>query len=93
MDLVRLFRIPRFVLWCGTRSTEDWHRRWNTRVVVHGHLHMRATDWRDGVRFEEVAVGYPRHWQQNKGLDHYVREILPGPTPPASGWGGPVWHR
>jgi len=93
MDLVRLFRIPRFVLWCGTRSTEDWHRRWNTQVVVHGHLHMRATDWRDGVRFEEVAVGYPRHWQQDKGLDHYVREILPGPSAPASGWGGPVWHR
>ncbi len=93
MDLVRLFRIPRFVLWCGSMATEHWHRRWNVQVVVHGHLHMRATDWRDGVRFEEVALGYPRHWQQDKGIDAYVRPILPGPEAPASGWGGPVWHR
>ncbi len=93
MDLVRLFRIPRFVLWCGTAATEDWHTRWNVRCVVHGHLHMRATDWRDGVRFEEVAIGYPRHWKQEHGIDHYVREILPGPSGPAKGWGGPIWHR
>ncbi|MCP4867280.1 MAG: metallophosphoesterase [Proteobacteria bacterium] len=93
MDLVRLFKIPRFVIWCGTKETEDWHTRWNTRAVVHGHLHMRATDWRDGVRFEEVAIGYPRHWKQDRGIDHYVREILPGPDGPDRGWGGPIWHR
>jgi hypothetical protein len=91
-DLVRLFRIPEFVPWCGTRSTEAWHRRYPIDVVVHGHLHMRATDWRDGVRFEETALGYPRHWQQHKGIDAYLREILPGPPPPLDGWGGPVWH-
>jgi calcineurin-like phosphoesterase family protein len=93
MDLVRLFKIPRFVLWCGTRETEDWHLRWKVAVVVHGHLHMRATDWRDGVRFEEVAIGYPRHWKQSRGIDHYVREILPGPAGPDRGWAGPIWHR
>ena len=27
-DLCRLFRIPRFVPWCGTRHTEDWHVRY-----------------------------------------------------------------
>ena len=91
-DLVRLYRIPRFIPWCGTRHTEDWHTRYNADVVVYGHLHMRATDWRHGVRFEEVAAGYPRHWRRPWG--EYLREILPGSaTPPASGFGGPHWHR
>jgi hypothetical protein len=93
-DLVRLFRIPRFVPWCGTRQTEDWHQRYRAKVVVSGHLHMRSTDWRDGVRFEEVALGYPRHWQQHKGMLGYLREILPGDVAsPPSGHGGPNWHR
>lgn len=92
-DLVRLFRIPRFVPWCGTRETEDWHTRYPVDVVVSGHLHMRATDWRDGVRFEEVALGYPRHWRQEKGADAYIRQILPRPPGPAPREGGPIWHR
>lgn len=92
-ELCRIPRIPRFSLWCGTRATEDWHTRFRARVVVSGHLHVRATDWRDGVRFEEVAVGYPRHWNQEKGLAAYLREVLPGPAPPPGGQGGPVWHR
>lgn len=92
-DLVRLHRIPRFVPWCGTAATEDWHTRYRAAVCVHGHLHMRATDWRDGVRFEEVAVGYPRHWQVERGLDAYLREILPAADhrPPAAD-AGPEWH-
>ncbi len=95
LDLCRLYRIPRFVPWCGTRLTEDWHRRFRAEVVVSGHLHMRATDWRDGVRFEEVSLGYPRHWSQNKGAPAYIREILGPvtPAPPAGGDRGPVWHR
>ena len=92
-DLVRLFRIPRFSPWCGTKLTEDWHTRFSARVVVSGHLHVRATDWRDGVRFEEVSLGYPRHWNQAKGIDSYVREILPGPSHVLAGSSGPHWHR
>jgi hypothetical protein len=75
-DLVRLPAIPRFSIWCGTRRTEDWHVRFPVRVVVSGHLHMRATDWRDGVRFEEVSLGYPRHWQPARGAGAYLRTIL-----------------
>lgn len=90
-DLVRLFRIPRFIVWCGTRATEDWHRRFPIDVVVSGHLHMRATDWRDGVRFEEVSLGYPAHWKPETGPDGYLRTILP--RPPVQPDGGPVWHR
>jgi len=93
LDLVRLYRIPRFRPWCGTLKTADWHRRYPIKVAVSGHLHMRATDWISGVRFEEVALGYPRHWRHDMGAAHYLRPILPGPPPPPSGQGGPTWHR
>jgi 3',5'-cyclic AMP phosphodiesterase CpdA len=76
-DLVRLPRMPRFSIWCGTRRTEDWHRRFNAGVVVSGHLHIRSTMYRDGVRFEEVSLGYPRQWREKTTLDACVREILP----------------
>jgi hypothetical protein len=76
-DLVRLPRMPRFSIWCGTRRTEDWHRRFNASVVVSGHLHIRSTMYRDGVRFEEVSLGYPRQWIDKTTLDQCVREILP----------------
>ena len=78
-DLVTLRRIPRFSLWCGTRATEDWHLRFRAAVVVHGHLHIKATQFRDGVRFEEVSLGYPRDWRQERGVAHYLRQILPPP--------------
>lgn len=92
-DLVRIPRVPRFSLWCGTEQTEDWHTRFNAKVVVSGHLHVRATDWRDGVRFEEVSLGYPRQWVQGRDSNHYLREILPGPEMPASGYAAGVYHR
>lgn len=83
-DLVHLPSIPRFSLWCGTKRSEDWHSRFRALAVVYGHLHMRGTHWRDGVRFEEVSFGYPQNWDHNLGLRPYLREILPGcdgPTP------------
>jgi 3',5'-cyclic AMP phosphodiesterase CpdA len=79
-DLVRLPAIPRFSLWCGTRRTENWHRQFGASVVVSGHLHIRATDYRDGVRFEEVSLGYPHQWKPERGMQVYLREILPGPA-------------
>ena len=81
-DLVCIPRIPRFSPWCGTRQTEDWHRRFRARVVVSGHLHVRRTDWRDGTRFEEVSLGYPRQWDRERGMADYLREVLPGPAAP-----------
>jgi hypothetical protein len=80
-DLIHLPKIPRFTLWCGTRATHDWHRRYRASVVVGGHLHTRRTDWIDGVRFEEVSLGYPRHWRQDLGIDLHLRTILPEPRP------------
>lgn len=75
-DLVRLGRVPRYSPWCGTRATEDWHRRYRAHACVHGHLHVRATDLRDDVRFEEVSLGYPAHWDHQLGAAHYLRRIL-----------------
>ena len=69
-------RIPRFSIWCGTRATEDWHTRYGVDIVVHGHLHMRSTRRLDGVRFEEVSLGYPRQWDARRHPREYLRRIL-----------------
>jgi 3',5'-cyclic AMP phosphodiesterase CpdA len=79
-DLAILPRIPRFSIWCGTRLTEDWHLRYRAEAVVYGHLHIRATHYRDGVRFEEVSLGYPQNWTENRGIEPYLRQILPHPA-------------
>ncbi len=91
-DLVRTMRIPRFSVWCGTKHTETWHKEYNVDIVVSGHLHMRSTDYRDGVRFEEVSLGYPNDWRskEGRGITPYLREILPGPSKPYH-HAGPFW--
>jgi 3',5'-cyclic AMP phosphodiesterase CpdA len=74
-DHAVLPRIPRFSIWCGTRATEDWHRRYPIDTVVYGHLHLRETRELDGVRFEEVSLGYPKQWNAARGVRHYLRQI------------------
>ena len=78
-ELVRLRRIPRFSIWCGTTQTHDWHRRFRASVVVSGHLHLPRTDFVDGVRFEEVSFGYPRQRPAWVTLEGSIRQILPDP--------------
>ena len=70
-------RIPRFQVWCGTRRTADWHTRFHAVAVVSGHLHIRSTRHLDGVRFEEVSLGYPSQWDAARGVGTYLRQILP----------------
>ena len=75
--------IPRFTIWCGSTRTRDWHRRFRADVVVSGHLHIAGTKFVDGVRFEEVSLGYPQQWQWRRGYG-LLRQILPDlstPTP------------
>lgn len=91
-DLIRLKRIPRFSLWCGTRRTEDWHSRFPVLDVVYGHLHMRATDYRHGVRFEEVSLGYPAHWKHQAGINSYLRQIIPRPETPYPNFAKTIWR-
>ncbi len=72
----RLPRVPRFAPWCGTRATEDWCRRFRAVAVVYGHLHIRQSFEEDGVRFHEVSLGYPRQWDQQRGMASYLQVIL-----------------
>jgi 3',5'-cyclic AMP phosphodiesterase CpdA len=80
-DLAVPPRIPRFSIWCGTTRTATWPRRFRARAVVSGHLHLRTTLWRDGVRFEEVSLGYPRDWRADRGVASYLRDVLPDRVP------------
>ena len=91
-DLIRLSRIPRFSIWCGTRRTEKWHLLFGASVVVSGHLHMRSTHYRDGVRFEEVSLGYPKHWNPTHGIQNYLCQILPAPKETPGKDAGPFWR-
>jgi hypothetical protein len=69
---VAALRHPEFAPWCGTVLTGEWHTRYQVGAVVYGHLHIPRTTRYDGIRFEEVSVGYPREWQR-RGV---------GPPPP-----------
>jgi len=74
----RLLRHQEFAQWCGTTLTADWHRRFEASVVVYGHLHIPVTSWYDGVRFEEVSLGYPREWERRTWRQPGLRTILGG---------------
>jgi len=77
-DLALTPRVPRFSIWCGTRKTEHWHTHFNVSAVVSGHLHIRRTAYRDGVRFEEVSLGYPHQWKsKNWSPTQFVKQIIP----------------
>ncbi|MGX8904921.1 metallophosphoesterase family protein [Streptomyces netropsis] len=72
----RILRYPEFAQWCGTELTADWHVRYRATAVVYGHLHIPRVTWSDGVRFEEVSIGYPREWRTRTPRDP-LRQILP----------------
>jgi 3',5'-cyclic AMP phosphodiesterase CpdA len=73
----RALKHPEFAQWCGTERTADWHLRFSARVVVYGHLHIPGTSWQDGVRFEEVSVGYPEELDYDPARPRALRQILP----------------
>ncbi|HEX7279316.1 MAG TPA: metallophosphoesterase [Solirubrobacterales bacterium] len=78
----RILRHPEFAQWCGTELTADWHLRFSAKAVVYGHLHVPLTSWYDGVRFEEVSLGYPRERAAWRGDRRIPRQILPPPEAP-----------
>ena len=82
-------RRPAYAPWCGTTLTADWHTRYDVIAAVYGHLHIPRTTYHDGVRFEEVSVGYPREWRRRAALPAPARHPraprlarLPVPGPP-----------
>jgi len=72
--------------WSATTATADWHRQHRTLAVVYGHLHLPGRAVYDGVRFEEVSVGYPREWSR-RPVPPGLRPILPEPDSPG------LWRR
>jgi 3',5'-cyclic AMP phosphodiesterase CpdA len=78
VEPTRVLRHPEFAQWCGTEETADWHVRFRAVAAVYGHLHIPRTTWHDGVRFEEVSLGYPRERARWAGWSAAPREILPG---------------
>ncbi|MGC4773522.1 metallophosphoesterase family protein [Micromonospora sp. DT44] len=68
---------PEFAQWCGTVRTRDWHLRFGASTMVYGHLHIPRTTFYDGVRFEEVSLGYPREWRRRGPVPNPVRTINP----------------
>jgi 3',5'-cyclic AMP phosphodiesterase CpdA len=78
-----VLRYPSFVQWCGTVRTADWPERYRAEVVVYGHLHIPRTTWYNGVRHEEVSLGYPREWGRRARTPVVPRQILPAPAQPA----------
>ncbi|GLZ28841.1 metallophosphoesterase [Lentzea sp. NBRC 105346] len=75
-DPTFVLRYPEFALWCGTDATADWHLRFNCREMVYGHLHIPRTTWYDGVRFDEVSLGYPREWQPRGDRQVLLHDVL-----------------
>jgi 3',5'-cyclic AMP phosphodiesterase CpdA len=74
---------PEFAQWCGTTLTAKWHIRFNAAAVVYGHLHIPRKTRYDGVRFEEVSLGYPREWTRREAPPDLPHQILPEVGAPA----------
>jgi 3',5'-cyclic AMP phosphodiesterase CpdA len=67
---------PEFAMWCGTTETEDWHLRYRAELAVYGHLHIPRSTRADGIRFEEVSLGYPREWRRRARGPVPMRRLL-----------------
>lgn len=74
----RVMTYQQFPQWCGTDLTADWHTRYPVTACVYGHLHIPRTTHYDGVRFEEVSIGYPREWRRYGLRDDLARVVLRG---------------
>jgi 3',5'-cyclic AMP phosphodiesterase CpdA len=72
-----VLKYPEFAQWCGTERTADWHLRFRALAIVYGHLHIHGTIWHDGVRFEEVSLGYPEEAKRRPGRPRRLKQILP----------------
>lgn len=77
-EMTDVLRFPAFAQWCGTIRTADWHTRFRAEVAVYGHLHTPRTTYYDGVRFEEVSLGYPKEWSKRAKPPVMPKKVLSG---------------
>jgi 3',5'-cyclic AMP phosphodiesterase CpdA len=70
-----------FAQWCGTELTADWHLRYRAAACVYGHLHIPRRTSYDGVRFEEVSLGYPREWKARPQSPRLLVPVFPDAAP------------
>jgi len=75
-ELGRIYTFPRFSIWCGTTLTEQWLEKFNIEIAIYGHLHIPSTKLINGIRHEEVSLGYPQDWDQRKTMSHLFRKII-----------------
>ena len=71
-------QFPQFAQWCGTTQTADWHIRFRAELAVYGHLHIPRTTHHDGVRIEEVSLGYPGEWSKRAKPPLTPKKVLTG---------------
>lgn len=69
-------RWAEIALWCGTRHTRSWPRRYHAQAVIYGHLHMPSVLTVDGVEHIEVSLGYPREWQAHGDTQPWPYPVL-----------------
>lgn len=77
---------PDFAMWCGTEHTAQWPARYRAQTCVYGHLHIPRSHAVDGVRHEEVSLGYPREWARRGRPRPLTRQIVPVPSAPPIRW-------
>ncbi len=75
-DLGKIYTFPRFSIWCGTTMTKKWLDLFNIEIAIYGHLHIPSSKIIDGVRHEEVSLGYPNDWDHSKNMKNYLRKIV-----------------
>jgi hypothetical protein len=69
---------------CGSLSlpngaairTANWHTRFGAKVAAYGHLRIPHTSYYDGVRFEEVSLGYPSEWSKRAKPPVIPKKVL-----------------
>jgi hypothetical protein len=81
LSTARLPGLCHLARWSGTPLTETWMDEFNPVAVVSGHLHAPSRSIDKGIRFENVALGYPREWARQRGLASYLRDVTPEERP------------
>ncbi|MUL41694.1 metallophosphoesterase [Streptomonospora sp. PA3] len=81
-DPTEVLYYPEFAQWCGSVHTADWHTAYDAVAVVYGHLHIPRVTHHDGVRFQEVSLGYPREWRRRPIPADRLYQVLPAPAAP-----------